>query len=40
MEMERLDFWDAAQMLAKDAGIDIVQYQTKRTQNPEKREQE
>jgi len=40
MEMERIDFWDAAQMLAKDAGIDIVQYQTKRTQNPEKREQE
>lgn len=40
MEMERIDFWDAAQLLAKQAGIDVAQYQTARTpQAQEKREQ-
>ena len=40
MEIERIDYRDAAQMLAKEANIDVQQYQTKRTTNPEKREKE
>lgn len=40
MEIERIDYWDAAQMLAKEANIDLQQYQTKRSANPEKWEKE
>jgi DNA primase len=34
MEIERLDYWDAVQHLAKDLNIDIKEY----TRNPEKQE--
>ena len=37
MEMERIEYRDAAQILAKDAGIELKQYQTT---SPEKREKE
>jgi DNA primase len=37
MEMEKIEYRDAAQILAKDAGIDLKQYQTK---SPEKWEKD
>lgn len=39
MEIERVDYRDAAQVLAKDAWLDIKEYQTKQS-NPEKWEKE
>ena len=39
MEMERVDYRDAAQVLAKDAWLDLKEYQTKQS-NPEKWEKE
>jgi DNA primase len=39
MEIERADYRDAAQILAKQAGLEIKDYQTKQV-NPEKREKE
>jgi DNA primase len=39
MEIERSDYRDAAQLLAKQAWLDIKEYQTKQA-NPEKREKE
>jgi DNA primase len=39
MEIERVDYRDAAQVLMKDAWLDVKDYQTKQS-NPEKREKE